>query len=210
MSRSRASALLVTLAVMLSTMVGTTAASAAPAAPSTHYPPPPPSLVVDRGVVKRGVTVWATGRKFDARERVTVVVRFTPKGSTRSRTLRVTAVYTDRNGRFYVNLPTRQAGSIEITATGRSSGQSATAVVFVIDKRKFDNHHKSDSKGKSGGGVAMKPAAFTDSTVNRAAPEAADSTPDTGRLAIVGLAAMVMAGGALVTQRTIRRRRKAD
>jgi hypothetical protein len=197
MGRIRASALLATMAVMLSTLVGATAASAHPGRPGhpvVHYPPPPPSLVINRGVVKIGVTVRASGHQFRAHERVTVVISYKPKWSTRSRTLRVVSVYTDRNGNFSYYLRTGGAGYVQITATGRSSHQSASASVFVIDKRKF---------GRS---VAMRPAAFTG-----AAPTAtaAPDKSNTNELAVVGLAVMVMTGGALVTQRTIRRRRNA-
>ena len=72
MSRIRASTVLTTLVAMLAMLVGTVtlSATAASAAPKKHYPPPPPSLVVNKGVVKKGVTVKASGRTFAKREKV--------------------------------------------------------------------------------------------------------------------------------------------
>jgi hypothetical protein len=183
---------------MLSTVVGSTLApTAASAAPAVTYPPPPPYLVVNHGVVKRGVTVRATGRRFLARERITVVIRFKPKGSHRYRILRTLRLRADRRGNVYFSVRTTGAGYLAITATGRTSRRSATAYVNVINKRKF---------GRAA--VAMKPAAFTGSAPSVAAPKAAAPAGNTGGLAMAGMAVMVMAGGALVTRRTIRRRRK--
>jgi hypothetical protein len=190
---------------MLSTLVGftltSTAASARPAAPAVHYPPESPSLRVHGGVVKKGSTVRASGRKYRARERVTITVRFKPQGSNRYRTIKVTSVRADRNGRFTFSVRTSRAGTLVITATGRSSRKSASAFVTVIDKRKWGR----------GRGWAMQPVAFTGgSDASVAATKSAAPAGDVSGLAIAGLAIMTMAGGAVVTQRTVRRRRKAS
>jgi hypothetical protein len=240
MSRSRAFALVTTLAVMLSTMGGaafnSTAASADPAKPHSpkvqphkpqpkpkpkppphkpqppkpqpghghsggghsghgQYPPPPPSLVVNHGVVKKGNNVRASGRKFQARERASLVVSLKQNGASRYRVVRNTTVYTDGSGNFDSSVPTSQAGSITITATGRSSRKSATASLIVLDSHKPAPPRR------------MKRAAFNGADTSAAAPKAENGNID--GLAIAGLAVMVMAGGALVTQRTVRRRRKA-
>lgn len=199
MGRSRALTALASVAVMLAAMVGIALTStAASATRGVRYPPPPPSLMVDRGVVKVGVTVRATGRTFRARERVSIVVRFTPKGSHRSRIIRVSTVYADRKGRIYVSIRTGSAGSIVITATGRSSRTSASASVFVIDKRKYGRgHHR------------MWPAAFTGAEAGIAAPKTVAAEGNVSGSAIAGLAVMFMAGSALVAYRADRRRRKA-
>src|SRR5690349_12813816 len=80
MVRKRA-AFLASMVAALAMMLGLTA-SAAQATPK-HYPPPPPSLVVDRGVVKAGASVRATGREFEGRERVFITVTFRAAGSHR-------------------------------------------------------------------------------------------------------------------------------
>jgi hypothetical protein len=200
MSRTKALALLASFAVMLSTLVGVTLTStAASAAPKFRYPPPPPSVVVQNGVVKKGNTVRAAGRKYKARERVTITVRFKPKGSNRYRVIKVTSVRADRNGRFYFNVRTSRPGTIVITATGRSSRKSASAFVTVTDKRRW------------GRGWAMQPVAFTGgSDASVAAPRSGAPAEDGSGLAIAGLAMMTMAGSAVVTQRVVRRRRKAS
>jgi len=199
MSRSRALALLASFAVMLSTLVGFTLTStAASATRAEHYPPPPPSVVIQHGVVKKGATVRAAGRKYKARERIVVIVRFKPNGSNQYRIIRTTSVRADWNGRFTYSVRTSRAGTMVITAVGQSSRKSASASVLVIDKRKWGR----------GRGWAMEPVAFTGGS--DAAPKSEAPAGDVAGLAIAGLAMVTMAGGALVTQRTVRRRRKAD
>jgi hypothetical protein len=189
---------------MLSTLVGFTLTSTAASATRPghgHYPPPPPSVVIHHGVVKKGATVRAIGRKYKARERVIIIVRFKPKGSNSYRIIRTTSVRADRNGRFFYSVRAIRAGTMVITAVGRFSRQSASAFVLVIDKRKWGR----------GRGWAMEPVAFTSgSGAVAAAPKSEAPAGDVAGLAIAGLAMMTIAGGALVTQRTVRRRRKAD
>jgi hypothetical protein len=186
---------------MLSTLVGVSFAStAASAAPKVHYPPERPSLVVNNGVVKKGATVRAYGRQYRPRESVSISIRFKAKGSNRYRTIRTTSARTDRRGKFTVSVRTSGAGTLVITATGRSSRKSASAFVNVTEKRRW---------GRSRG-WGMQPVAFTGgSDASVAAPKSAAPAGDISGLAIAGLAMMTMAGGAVVTQRVVRRRRKA-
>src|SRR3954471_1789958 len=109
MSRSRALAVLSSLVATLAMTVGvltftTGAASADPRGHATgnhnQYPPVPPSLVVNKGVVKYGTSVRATGRNYAAKEKVYITVYFRPKGSWKTRTVKTAAVRADRNGRF--------------------------------------------------------------------------------------------------------------
>jgi hypothetical protein len=181
---------------MLSTIVGTTlTATAASATPAVPYPPAPPSLVVNHGVVKKGGIVRATGRQFQARERVSIVIRLKPQGSNIFRVLRTTSGRADRKGKIAFRMRLTSAGNVTITVIGRTSSQSASASVVVLSGRKL------------GRTLRLKPAAFTGSDVRPAAPKAASSAGSINGLAIAGLA--FMAGSALVTQRVVRRRRKA-
>ena len=201
MSRTRALALLASFAVMLSTLVGLSfTATAASAAPKVHYPPERPSLVVSSGVVRKGTTVRAYGRQYRPRERVSVSVRFKAKGAYRYRTIRTTSARTDRRGKFTTSVRTSRAGTMVITAVGRSSRKSASAFVQVTERRRW---------GRSRG-WGMQPVAYTGgSDASVAAPKSAAPAGDISGLAIAGLAMMTMAGGAVVTQRVVRRRRKA-
>jgi hypothetical protein len=187
---------------MLTTMVGFTFTStAASAKPKPHYPPASPTLVVKSGVVNKGDTVYAKGSKFKARERITITVRFKPANSNRYRTLRTVSAATDRGGNFVVSVRASDVGVIVITAVGRSSHQTATATVSVIERRRW-------GRGRTWG---MQPAAFaggSDASVS-AQRSPAPAEDDSG-LTIAGLVIVSMAGGAFVAQRMVRRRRKAD
>src|ERR1041384_8227191 len=134
MSRNRAFAFLLSVFAAMAMTLGLTAGSAAaapvakprPSEPSAytnhnHYPPLPPLLVVNKGAVKYGSSVKASGRMYGSREKVIVTVVFRPKGSHRYRVLKTTVVRTDRKGKFSVNLKMKAEGLVIITATGKSS-----------------------------------------------------------------------------------------
>lgn len=202
MGRTRALALLTSFAVMLATMVGftftSTAASAKPK-PKPQYPAASPTLVVKGGVVNKGETVHANGSQFKARERITITIRFKPANSNRYRTLRTANAATDRDGKFAVSVRASDVGTIVITAVGKSSHQTATATISVIERRKW---------GRSRG-WGMEPVAFTGGPgASVAAPRSAAPAEDGSGLTIAGLVIVTMAGGAVVARRTMRRRRK--
>ena len=194
MSRSRASALLASIAVVLSMALGvsTFTATAASAAPSVTYPAAPPTLKVNKGVVKYGITVRATGKKYKAKEKIVITIKFLPKGKHKY-TVKTVTVKADRNGFFTYNIKTKKPGTFVLTARGKTSKKSASASIFVLDKKKH---------GKS---FAMAPVAYTGGSTN--APQAGAPTSDTASLALAGMAIAAMAGGAVVATR---RRRRAS
>ncbi|MFI5494883.1 hypothetical protein [Actinoplanes sp. NPDC051859] len=200
MSRNRAIAFLTSVIAALAMSLGLTAftATAASATPKVHYPPPPPSLVVNKGVVKYGVSVRATGRKYAKKEKVTVTVTFRKKGSTKWKTIKVSTVRTDSNGKFTYNLKAFAAGVLIITAKGKNSRKSASAAVYVIDKKK-------------GGGWNIRRASFTaggPAGIGGTAVTPASSPADSNGawLAVAGLGVLALAGSTVVTRRTMRRR----
>jgi hypothetical protein len=197
MSRIRGSALVATIVTMLVMAVGaiTLSPTAASASPKKHYPPPPPSLTVDRGVVKSGTTVRATGRKYGNRERVYVTVSYKPNNSRHRRTVKTDVVRTDRNGKFSIRIKLYSAGLVVIKARGTSSHKSASAVVYVINKR-----------GGHGGSWPIRPASYSAPLASKPAPPQSN-VPG---LAAAGLGMLALTGCALVTRRTIRRRRRAN
>jgi hypothetical protein len=197
MSRIRGSTLVATIVTMLVMAVGaiTLAPTAASASPKKHYPPPPPSLTVDRGVVKPGTTVRATGRKYGSRERIYVTVSFKPNNSRHWRTVKATVIRADRNGKFSIKIKLYSAGQVVITARGTSSHKSASAFVYVLNKR-----------GGHGGSWSIRPAAYSSPVAAKPAPSES-STPG---LAVAGLAVLALTSGAAITRKTIRRRRKAN
>jgi hypothetical protein len=165
-----------------------------------HYPPPPPSLVVNKGVVKYGVTVKATGRKYAAKEKVYITVYFKAKGSNKVKVVKTTAVWSDKTGKFMVNIKMSQAGMVTIKATGKTSRKTATAAVYVIDKK------------KGGGGWTIKPASFGTELGTGSGTTSLTSTSTTtggATLTAVALGVVVMTGGGLVTRRVVRRRKVA-
>ena len=202
MSRNRAFAVLSSLIATLAMTVGvlaftTGAASATPAGP---YPPPPPSLVVNKGVVKFGVTVRATGRKYAVKEKVYITVYFKAKGSRTVKVVKTATVYTDKKGQFKVNIKMSKAGMVLIKATGKTSRKTAYAAVYVIDKR------------NGSGSWVIRPASFTSDLSGPAAPTTVSSTSSTDGgvvLSAVALGVVALAGGGLVTRRVVRRRQAA-
>jgi hypothetical protein len=200
MSRYRAYARLAALVAMLAAMVGaiTLAPTAASATPRAPYPPPPPNMVVNKGTVKVGVTVKATGRSYTAKEKVTITVTFTPKGSNKSKVVKTATVTADSKGKLTINVKMGGAGTVVITGKGTKSKQSASASVHVIDKYK-------------GGGWEVERAAFAAGTpagTTTVYASAQDTAPTGGAgVALAGLGALALAGSAVMTRKVMRRRR---
>lgn len=205
MSRSRASAVLSAIVATVAMTMGLLAftSGAASATPRGPYPPPPPSLVVNKGVVKFGVTVKATGRQFAAKEKVYVTVYFKAKNSNKVKVVKTATVYADKKGKFSVNVKMSRAGIVVIAVKGKTSRKSAQAAVSVIDKK------------KGGGGWSVKPVshitgltgADAGATTVTAAPQPAPA--NTAGLSLAGLGVVALAGSVFVTRRTVRRRRDA-
>ncbi|MCA2213262.1 hypothetical protein, partial [Jidongwangia harbinensis] len=135
MSRNRASAVLSALVAMLAMTAGLLAFTTSPASatPRGPYPPPPPSLVVNKGVVKYGVTVKAKGSKYAKKEKVYITVYFKAKGSKKTKVVKTAKVYTDKNGKFSINVKMSKPGTVQIKATGKTSKKTATVMVYVLD-----------------------------------------------------------------------------
>ena len=205
MNRSRASAVLSALVAMVAMTVGllTFTSGAASATPRGPYPPPPPAVVVNKGVVKYGVTVKATGRQFASKEKVYVTVYFRAKGSHKLKVVKTAVVRTDKNGKFVLNVKMSRPGIAIISAKGKTSRKSAAAAVYVIDKK---NGH---------GNWSIRQVAYTTGlTTPGAGTTTLASTPkpatDGGAgLALAGLGVVGLAGSAVLTRQTIRRRRRA-
>jgi hypothetical protein len=201
MSRFRPLATLATMVAMLAAPVGVVAltpgsASAAPSVAKSPYPPAPPSLVVNKATVKRGVTVHATGRKYKAKEKIFVTVTFTPKGSHKSKVVRTAIVRANNHGKFSINVKMSAAGMVVISGKGLTSKKSASAAVWVIDKK------------KGHGGWVIHPAAFTGgSTSTSVLTPVSAPAGDSGAM-LAGLGALALIGSAAVTGQTIRRRRR--
>lgn len=210
MSRNRAFAFLLTVfaAVAMTLGLSAGAATAAPAKPKppkpsaynhhNHYPPLPPLLVVNKGAVKFGATVKASGRMYGKKEKVIVTVVFRPKGSHRYRVLKTTAVRTDRNGKFKVSLKLKASGMVIISATGKKSRTGASVAVYVFDK-------------KPGGWWEVRRASHT-TGVAAAVPARVGDAPSepsgNAGLAAAGLGVLALAGSTLVTRRVVRRRQR--
>ncbi|MFG1608595.1 hypothetical protein [Actinoplanes sp. NPDC049265] len=213
MSRNKASAFLLTVLAAVAMTLGLTAgtANAAPATKPTppkptvfknhtQYPPLPPVYVVNKGVVKRGVSVKTTGRMYGKKEKVVITVTFKPKGSNRFRTVKTAAVKTDKNGKFTYSLKLPSAGIVIITAVGKSSRKAASVSVYVIDKKK-------------GGWWDFRRAAFTTGATT-AVPAKVGGVPsqpaqNNAGLAVAGLGVLALAGSTLITRRIVRRRQRA-
>jgi hypothetical protein len=190
------------MVAMLAAPVGVVAltpgsASATPSISSKNYPAPPPSLVVNKGTVKKGVVVKASGRKYKAKEKVTITISFKAKGSHKFKTVKTAVIKADKNGKFSINIKMSKAGTVVIKGKGQSSKKSASATVKVIDKK----------KGGQGGWV-IRPASFTGGPASTSVitPVSAPSGPN--GIALAGLGAMALIGSAAVTRQTVRRRRR--
>lgn len=210
MSRYRAFALRASLAAVMAATMGavtlsTGTASAAPVQPDTaaveakKYPPTPPRVTVNRGSVKTGQTVRANGRKFVKRERVSIIVRFKPKGSSKFRTVNERVIRADRNGKFTVTVRAARVGTMTIKGRGHTSKLSSTAYVKI-------------TKGKSKGSFTIRLASFEAGSAAGAgttavAKSTSTTTQDNG-LALAGLGAVALIGSAAVTHQVVRRRRR--
>ncbi len=206
MSRSRASAVLSAIVATVAMTMGLLAftSGAASATPRGPYPPPPPSLVVNKGVVKYGVTVRATGRQFATKEKVYVTVYFKAKGSNKVRIVKTATVWTDKNGKFGINVKMSKPGVAIIAVKGKTSRKTAQAAVYVIDKK------------KGSGGWVIKPVAHTTgltgpgagATTLTSAPQSAPAS--TAGIGLAALGVVALAGSAVITRKTIRRRRAVN
>ena len=205
MTRSRVSAVVSAIVATLAMTLGLLAftSGAASATPRGPYPPPPPSVVVNKGVVKYGVTVRATGRQFAGKEKVYITVYFKAKNSNKVQVVKTATVWTDKNGKFGINVKMSKPGVAIIAVKGKTSRKSAQAAVYVIDKH----------SGK--GGWSIKPVAHTTGlTGPGAGATTLTSTPQSAPegnagLALAGLGVVALAGSVVVTRQTIRRRRAA-
>jgi hypothetical protein len=155
-------------------------------------------MVVNKGTVKVGVTVKATGRQYAGKELVTVTVTFTPKGSDTPKTVGKTTVKADANGKIVVTVKTRAPGTAVITGKGTKSNKSASASVHIIDKTKGGQ-----------GGWTVKPASFTGGPTGTSVLTPVSATPGAAGVALAGLGALALIGSAIITRRTVRRRRQA-
>lgn len=185
MSRNRAVALLTSVAASLALAVGSLAvsATAAQAAPGP-YPAVPPTMTVNKAVVKYPVAIKATGRKYHAGERVTVTISYKRKGTSKYKTVKTSSVRADGKGKFLYYLLTFGPGIVKVTGTGTFSKKSASASIFVIDKKKKL--------------TPWKP-------VSLQAP--VEQRNNGAWLAAAGIGVLALAGSAAVTRRTIRRRK---
>jgi hypothetical protein len=203
MSRNRPLALLVSLVATLAATMGVAAltpgaAYATPSVTTMKYPPAPAKMVVNKGTVKVGVTVHATGRKYKAKEKVYVTVTFTPKGSHKSKVVKTAYITADKNGKLSLNVRMAGAGTVVIKGVGAKSHSSASATIHVINKQ------------KGNGGWVIKPAAFsTPLTGGAPAITSIQPIPAGGAgVLLAGLSVMALAGSAVVTRQTVRRRRR--
>lgn len=200
MSLYRAFARMAALVAMLAAAFGVAALTplAASAAPNGQYPPPPPNMVVNKGTVKVGVTVKATGRSYKAKEKVTITVTFTPKGSNKSKVVKTATVYADKNGKLSINVKMGGAGTVVISGKGKSSGKTASASVHVINKTK-GNGWEVERAAFGTGTTTGSSVVFTSTTQSAPAGNAG--------VAVAGLAVLALAGSAVITRKVVRRRR---
>jgi hypothetical protein len=190
------SSVVATLAMTVGLLAFTSgAASAEPRAHHNgfhnHYPMSPPVLVVNKGVVKYGATVKASGRKYAKNEKVHITIYFKAKGSKKIKVVKIATVRADKNGKFVVNIKMSRPGTVLISATGKSSHKTALAAVYVIDKK------------KGAGGWIIRPVAHTTAL----ASTEQDTTSGGAGMAAAGLGVLGLAGSAALTRQAIRRRR---
>ncbi|HET9518014.1 MAG TPA: hypothetical protein VFO77_09840, partial [Actinoplanes sp.] len=191
------------MVAMLAAPVGVVAltpgsASATPAVVAGHYPPVKPAMVVNKGTVKKGQTVKATGRQYKPKEKVLVTVYFTPKNSHKTKIVKKIWVRANKKGKFSVHVRMLAAGRVVIKGKGLSSGKSAAATVWVVHKKKGHN-----------GGWVIKPASFgTPGGTSVVTPVSAPAD-DMGYV-LAGFGALALIGSAAVTGQTIRRRRRLN
>jgi hypothetical protein len=204
MSSTKASKVLSSIVAALAMTIGLLAfsAGAASATPGDHtkYPPVPPSVVVNKGVVKYGMTVKVSGKRYTAKEKVFITVYLIPKGSTKVKVVKTATVTAGKTGTFSLNIKMAKPGHVVITARGKSSKKLAGATVWVIDKK------------KGGGGWNIKPVSYTTGLTGSGStltPVAANNSNGPA-LAAAAIGVFGLAGSASVTRRTMRRRKMAD
>jgi hypothetical protein len=190
MGRFRASVSFACLvaSVVVTAGVTTATAQAASAAPAAPYPPAAPALTVNRGSVRAGDSVRATGNGFRPSERIYITILYRPPLWGPATSVQSYDTYATRKGTFSVWAEMHLPGTAVILAEGFRSGRSASATVRVT------------ARGHGDGGWTIKKAAYT-------APPKQSDTPSGVLLA--GLGALALAGSALITRGTMRRRRRS-
>ena len=111
------------------------------AAPVAAYPPPPITVIVNVNIsiVINGDVIIFTGSGFDPGELISILTSFSaPSGLRSSSALTDLAAAqkqtttADSSGAFSADVQLNQVGTATITATGVSSGKTASAVVTVL------------------------------------------------------------------------------
>lgn len=210
MSRIRASVALASLVASLVMTAGVTtlSAEAASAAPHDPYPPAASALTVNRGTVRVGGSVRATGNGFRGHERVWVTVLYRPLYWDHYTTvLQNYGVHAGRNGKFSVSVRMYLPGTAIIKAHGVRSGRSASAPVRVL---LFGHGMGGWLISRAGYTYSGKPEAVSPVITSMVASPPPTQTPtDTPAVAMAGLGVFALAGSALITRKTMRRRSKS-
>lgn len=137
MTRFRASVALASLVASLVMTVGGTLlpaeAASAVTAPHGPYPPTAPALTVNRGTVRAGSSVRASGNGFRSREWISIKVLYQTQHSSRQRAVLQSRIYTNRRGGFSLNVRLSYAGTAIIQAYAGRTGRTASAAVRVLD-----------------------------------------------------------------------------
>lgn len=172
------------------------------AAHAETYPAEPPASTVSDGTVSNGGTVTFSGKGFLPYEKISITIGYGGNDSSaawhgqqsggyvlaamplpRMTKLTVTA---DANGEFSVEVPLSQVGTATLQAVGMTSGVTITQQVKVLTKDSSSNNSDNSNSGSA--------------------------LPTTGPggaplyIAVVGGAAAVFIGGALMFLARIRRR----
>ena len=218
MSRSRAWAVLASLVAWLVIAAGVTTltTSAASAAPSPQYPPTASALTVNRGTVRVGEAVRATGRGFGKYERVYVTVLYRPTNWDHYTTLLQNySARASRKGKFSISVRMHLPGTAIVQARGARSGKSASAPVRVLLFGPGGLFGHGGLFGNGNSGWSMTPAGYTSTsgtatTTSTVAAQPREEQPSsTPALAAAGLGVLGLAGSVVFTHRQMRRRRKA-
>jgi hypothetical protein len=190
MGRFRASVAFASLVASVVMTAGVTAATsqAATAAPNVPYPPAAPALTVNRGSVRAGASVKATGNGFRPSERIYVTILYRPPLWGPATSVQSYDAHADKKGSFAIRVEMRLPGTAIILAQGVRSGKTASATVRVTS-----NGH--------GDGWTISPAGYT-------TPTGTNTTHTAPTVMLAGLGLLALAGSALITRGTIRRRRR--
>jgi hypothetical protein len=199
--------------LLMTAGVATLTTSAASAAPP-QYPPTASALTVNRGTVRVGEAVRATGRGFGRNERVHVTVLYRPQHWDHYTTLfQSYSTRTSSKGKFSVSVRMHLPGTATVRAHGARSGKSASAPVRVLLFRYGSVFGHANTLGHGGWSFARAGYVASGDTATAASKVASpprDEQPlNTPALAVAGLGAMAMAGTMLITRRQVRRRRKS-